>query len=539
MVKASEVLSMAVIHAISPINGVALGDFKISTPEAIHQTMQIARSAAKAWANIDTSARSKILAPFNRMLLDEVDNACAVISQTTGKVLTEALLAEIYPVLDLAKNYQKYAARILKSQGVMTSPFGFPGATAEIVRHPYGVVAVISPWNYPFQITVSQMLSALYAGNAVIFKPSELSLPVGQLINDLFAKLDLPIGLVQSLVGDGLCGQQLIDAGPDLVVFTGSSTTGRLVMERAAQHPIPVLLELGGKDAMLVFADAHLERARDGALYGAFCNSGQACVAVERLYVQQDCYPVFLQMLIDGVGQLKIGHDPEGDLGAMTSKQQVDIVREQYEDAIAKGAKASGPLEYENNYLKPVVLWNVSQDMRVMREETFGPLLPVMPFSSEAQALQLANTGEFGLNASIWSKDIGKAQRIAAQLNVGNWSINDVLKNVGHPGLPFGGVKKSGFGRYRGAEGLRNFTYPVSGLTSRSHLPKEPNWFPYSETSYQQFKGYMDFVFGSGSLYNRIRRNWQALQAFRDYSAFDLKQRWQNLKLLLPWTRDF
>ena len=516
-----------------------LGEFEISRPEHIVQALQSARSAAKQWEAVEVRQRCRILAQFSRILLAEIDSVCEVISRTTGKVMTEALLGEVYPLLDLAKYYEKHAARILRDQGITTSPFAFPGATAEITRKPYGVVAIISPWNYPFQITVSQILSALFAGNAVLFKPSELSMPVGQLIMELFAKMDLPQGLVQWVVGDGQCGELLIDATPDLVVFTGSLNTGRAVMQRAAQHPVPVILELGGKDAMIVFDDADLERARNGALYGAFCNSGQACVAVERVYVQEGCYEKFRQMLCDGTAKLKIGHGAEGDLGAMTSKRQIEIVQKQYDDALAKGAKASGQLVFEGNYLNPVVLWDVSPDMMVMQEETFGPLLPVIPFISEDEVIQFANKGDFGLNASIWSTDIAKAERVAQQLDVGNWSVNDVLKNVGHAGLPFGGVKKSGFGRYHGAEGLRNFTYPVSGLTSRSHLAKEPNWFPYSDERYHQFKGYIDFVYGTGSFFQRIKRNWQALQAFREYSAFDLKQRWQNLKLLLPWKRDF
>ena len=530
---------MALIQAFSPIDGLALGNFNTTAPEVVNQQMQLARTAGGAWSAVDATARVKILSQFNRIVLAELDSISAIISQTTGKVLTEALLGEIYPVLDLARYYEKNAAYILKGQGVPTSPFAFPGATAAIARRPYGVVAVISPWNYPFQITVSQVLSALYAGNAVIFKPSELSLPVGELIVNLFSQLDLPENLVQWVIGDGSIGGQLIDVAPDLVFFTGSLLAGRSVMQRAAQHPIPVVLELGGKDAMLVFGDANLERASDAAIYGSFCNSGQACIAVERLYVQQDCYERFLAMLVAKTAQLEIGHGAKGDLGAMTSKRQIEIVQKHYQDALAKGAKASGSLEQQGNYLKPVVLWNVCEDMLVMREETFGPLLPVIPFADEDEAIKLANQSEFGLNASLWSNDIVKAERVARQLQVGNWAINDVLKNAGHPGLPFGGVKMSGFGRHHGAEGLRNFTYPVSGLTSRSHLPKEPNWFPYSEERYGQFKGYIDFVYGAGSLYSRIRRNWQALQAFREYSAFDLTQRWQNLKLTLPWKREF
>jgi 4,4'-diapolycopenoate synthase len=528
-----------VIQTISPIDGQVLGDFEVSTLEQISQAVSSAHSAALTWQAVPVKQRSLILARFKPILLAELDAVCGVISRTTGKVLTEALLGEVYPVLDLVQYYEKHAAQILRDKNITTSPFAFPGATAQITRLPYGVVAIISPWNYPFQITVTQILSALFAGNAVIFKPSELSLPVGQLIMGLFARLDLPEGLLQWLIGDGQCGEQLVDAAPDLLVFTGSLNTGRAVMQRAAQHPMPLILELGGKDAMIVFDDANLSRARDGALYGAFCNSGQACVSVERLYVQQSCYESFLQMLIDGAAQLKIGHGAEGDLGAMTSKRQIEIVQKHYDDALAKGAKASCPLSVNGNYLNPVVLWDVTPDMLIMQEETFGPLLAVIAFADEMEAMQSANNSEFGLNASVWSQDILKAERVVKQLLVGNWAVNDVIKNIGHPGLPFGGVKKSGFGRYHGAEGLLNFTYPVSGLTSRSHLPKEPNWFPYSQDRYQDFKGYIDFVYGMGSFYQRGKRNWQALQAFRDYSAFDLKQRWQNLLLMLPWKRDF
>ena len=530
---------MANLQVVSPINGQELGRFESSSPEAIPLLMANAHAAAEAWASVAVSTRSNILAQLSCLLMDDLDGICGIISQTTGKVLTEVLLGEIYPVLDLLRYYEKHASRILKYRGVPTSPFAFPGATAGIERRPYGVVAIISPWNYPFQLSVAPILSALFAGNAVVLKVSELSLPVGQLIVELFGKLDLPADLVQWLIGDGKMGEHLIDAGPDLVFFTGGLATGRKVMQRAALHPIPVMLELGGKDPMLVFADAQMDRACDAALYGAFSHSGQACIAVERLYVQQESYENFVLLLREGVAKITIGHGSQGDLGAMTTRQQYDIVEAHYHDAIAKGAQASGMLERHGNYVTPVVLWNVHHGMRVMQEETFGPLLPVMSFKTEVEAVKLANDSEFGLNASIWSSDIVKATRVAKQLQVGVWAINDVLKNVGHPGLPFGGVKKSGFGRYHGAEGLQNFTYPVAGLTSRSHLLKEPNWFPYSEQRFQEFKGYMDFVYGSGSLYQRIKRNWPALQAFREYSAFDLTQRWQNLQLMLPWKRDY
>ena len=380
-------------------------------------------------------------------------------------------------------------------------------------------------------------LSISAIGGAVILKPSELSLPIGQLIIDLFDKLSLPTGLVQWAAGTGETGRQLIDAGPDLVFFTGGLNAGRAIMQRAAEHPIPVIMELGGKDPMIVFADADLRRAANAALDGAFCNSGQVCISVERLYVQRECHEEFLQLLLDGVAKLQVGHGKLGDLGAMTDDKQIAKVKAHYDDAIALGAKTSGPWQCDGNYANPVVLWNVHHDMRIMREETFGPLLPVMAFDSEEHSEQLANDCELGLNASIWSRDIAKAERIAKRLETGNWVVNDVLKNVGHAGLPFGGVKQSGFGRYHGAEGLLNFSYPVSGLTNRSRLPKEPNWFPYSEQRYQHFKGHLDFVYGSGTLLQRIVRNWQALQAFREYSTVDWPQTRRNLQLMLPWKR--
>lgn len=528
---------MNTIQAVSPIDGTPIGEFEVTSAEAIFQKMQAARAAAAAWAEVPVKQRSKILAGLIPLMLEELDGICDLIVKTTGKVRTEALLGEIYPVLDLCRYYQKHAASILAPQPVATSPLAFPASTARIERKPYGTVAVISPWNYPFQLSLAPMLTALFAGNAVILKPSELSLPVGQLIVDLCGKLDLPAGLVQWAVGPGATGQQLIDASPDLVFFTGGLTAGRAVMQRAALHPIPVMLELGGKDPMIVFADADLRRAADAALYGAFCNSGQACVSVERLYVQRACHDECLQRLLDGVAKLRIGHKEFGDLGAMTSVRQIEIVQAHYEDAITLGAEASGPFACHGNYVEPVVLWNVRPDMRVMREETFGPLLPVMAFDTEDEVVRLANTCDLGLNASIWSKDTNKAERIAQRLETGNWAINDVLKNIGHAGLPFGGVKKSGFSRYHGAEGLLNFTYAVSGLTNRNRLAKEPNWFPYGEQRYQAFKGYLDFIYGSGTRLQRVRRNWQALQAFREYSGINLTQTWHNLQLMLPWNR--
>ena len=529
----------AAIPVVSPLDERVLNTYPITSEAEIAQKIVAARSAATIWAGYSIVKRVSLLSQLKAIILSDIDSIVADIMTVTGKVKTEILLGEIYPVLELISYYEKNAVRILDPCRLTTSPLAFPNASAQFERRPYGVVAIISPWNFPFQLTLSPLLTALFSGNAAIFKMSELSIPVGELIIQLLARAALPEGLVQHVIGLGETGSHLIDSKPDLIFFTGGVKTGQAIMAKAAQFPIPVMLELGGKDAMLVFDDANLERACNAAMYGAFSNSGQVCVATERLYVQDTCYPIFLQMLQAAVAKLTVGHGSKGDLGALTSLAQYKTVEAHYQDALAKGAKASSPLQLNGRYLKPVVLWDVTQNMRVMREETFGALLPVMEFKSEEDAIRLANDSEFGLNASIWSTDIDKAERVARQLQVGNWAVNDVIKNIGHAGLPFGGIKKSGFGRYHGAEGLRNFTYTVSGLTSRSKLNDEPNWFPYSDQRYKEIRGFLDFIFGSGTLWQRIVRNWRELQSFRGYAQSNARQHWENFMISLFRRRDY
>jgi len=520
-------------QAISALDGRVIKLYPVTSAIEISQQMASARLAAKTWAAYSVAERVKILSALQAVILANVDTITDILVDVTGKVKTEALLGEIYPVLELLRYYQKHAAGILAPCQVSTSPLAFPNASAQYERRPYGVVAIISPWNFPLQLTLNPLITALVCGNAAIIKVSELSIPVGELIVDLLSQLSLPAGLIQHTIGEAQAGQALIDVRPDLVFATCGVTAGRAIMARAAQHPIPVILELGGKDAMMVFGDANLTRASKAALYGAFSNSGQVCVSVERLYVQQSCYDDFLNKLLTGLAGLTVGHGEVGDLGALTSLAQFAVIQAHYQDALDKGAQASGPLQLNGRYLQPVIIWDVTHDMRIMREETFGALLPVMAFDDELQAIELANDSDFGLNASVWSQDIIKTERVVRQLQVGNWAVNDVIKNIGHPGLPFGGVKNSGFGRYHGAEGLRSFTYTVAGLTSRSTLNDEPNWFPYSDLRYQQMRGFVDFMFGSGNLWQRIQRNLTELQAFRDYASTNFRQHWRNFLIFL------
>jgi acyl-CoA reductase-like NAD-dependent aldehyde dehydrogenase len=523
-------------HSVhSPLHGSRLGTWYDAEPAQIRAQLEAARHAAADWAEWSVQARADRVGVLRQVLLDELDSITEVLLRTAGKVPTETLLGEVYPILELLSFYQAKAAAILAPRGVATSLLAFPGSTARIDHRPYGVVAVISPWNYPFQLSLAPLIAALIAGNGVLLKVSELSSPVAELIGGLLQRAGIPAGLVQIIVGAQETGAALIDARPDLVLFTGSVATGRAIMAQAARHPIPVILEMGGKDPMIVCDDAPFERAVQGALYGAFCNAGQVCVSVERCYVQQGIYRRFVDATVAAAAELK----PGLDLGPMVSERQIAVVEAHYRDAIERGAKASAPLRRDGNYVAPVVLWDVDHSMKLMQEESFGPLLPIMPFADEDQAVELANDTDLGLNASVWSLDQVKAERIARRLRVGGWAVNEVIKNIGHAGLPFGGVKDSGFGRYRGAEGLLAFTHPVAGLINRGRVTREPNWFPYSEAGYRELRGFIDFMFGGGSLPQRIRRNWKALQAFRQYFAPDLTQRIQNIKLSMPWKRGY
>ena len=302
------------VSALTEQNGKT---YSVTHKDYVIKIMTKARDAFSLWEALTVEQRVKKLVKLEAIIQAEMDAIVEVIMTATGKVKTEVLLGEIYPVLTTLRFYQNNAAVILDAEPVTTPVILFPKSTAQIARRPFGVVAVISPWNFPFQLTLIPILTALITGNSVIFKMSELSLPVGDLLIDLLSRSALPENLVQQVIGFAETGQQLIASRPDMVFFTGSLAAGRAVMASAAQHPIPVVLELGGKDAMVVFADANQTRVVNAALYGAFSNSGQVCVSVERCYVEASYYQDFIRQLTEAVLKLKVGHGSSGDLGGV------------------------------------------------------------------------------------------------------------------------------------------------------------------------------------------------------------------------------
>lgn len=509
---------MGILSLQNPATGETMGTCEEATLENVQQTMEKARLAYASWSAAPLSERLAYLTRLRHYLVDHGEELAAKISLDTGKVSLEAFMTEIFVTVDTIRFYEKQAERMLSPQKVPTPLLLWP-KTSYIHYKPMGVVAVISPWNYPFQLAVIPVLSALVAGNTVVLKPSEVTAFTGLLIEEMFAAASFPEGVVSVLHGGGEVGRMLVSAKPDKIFFTGSVKTGKKIMAAAAEHLIPVELELGGKDPMIVFADAHLERAANAAVWGAFTNSGQVCMSVERLYVHESVYPQFLQLVVEKASALRQGDKDRGEIGSMTFPAQLAIVREHVEDAIRKGATAvlGGQFPSTGMFLPPTILTGVTHEMKIMREETFGPVLPIMTFSSEAEAVRLANDSPYGLNASVWTQDPKKARRVAEQLESGNVCINDVIISYANPHLPFGGVKESGIGRYRGPWGLRAFTHSISVIHDPGRRKREFNWYPYTDDQRTFFVRLTQMLFGHKRRWDRqalgvLWREWKRLK---------------------------
>ncbi|HEY0404816.1 MAG TPA: aldehyde dehydrogenase family protein [Pyrinomonadaceae bacterium] len=487
-----------------PANGEELGRTTAATAEDVQAAVERARAAQPDWAARSFRERGAAVMRARRIVLDEMEEIARLISRESGKPLAEALSMELSPTLDLMQHFARRTQKLLRPQKIDIGQYGLLGRTSQIIYRPLGVVGIISPWNFPWAIPLGEVVMALMAGNAVVLKPSELTTLVGLKIGEIFRRAALPEGLLSVVAGDGRAGAALVEANVDKIMFTGSVATGRRVAEAAARRLVPVVLELGGKDPMIVLDDANVMVAAGAAVWGAFCNSGQACASVERCYVQESIAPRFIEEVVKQTRALRqaAGTESDTDIGAMSSERQLSIVAAHVEEALAQGARAltggrRAP-ELDGPFYEPTVLADVTHEMTVMREETFGPVLPLMTFRTEDEAVRLANDSQFGLTASVWTKDIRRGRRLAERIEAGTVMVNEVLYTHGVAQTPWGGMKQSGLGRTHGRLGLLELVAPQHVHINRVSAVRDLWWFRYTPQTVNLFRGFAR-RFASGS----------------------------------------
>jgi acyl-CoA reductase-like NAD-dependent aldehyde dehydrogenase len=444
----------------------------MNTPEEVDQALRGLQDVSKEWGKKPVQERVRILRKFQKMMLDSLDEITEILSQDCGKSRQDALI-EVFITADMLDMYCKRAPRWLRRETVPPGLYIFKRCYVE--HRPFGVVGIIAPWNYPFALSMIPAVAALIAGNTVIMKPSEVTAATGRIIEQLFQRVPELACAVRVIHGDGSVGEAMVKAKPDYIFLTGSTPTGRKVMKTAAEDLIPVACELGGKDALLVLEDADLRAAAHWGVWGSFFNTGQTCMAVERVYVVEQVYEEFVRLAVEETQKLKMGYTGDLDspyyLGPVTDPRQLKIIQKQLEDALEKGARVLCGGQVQDMFVTPTVLVNVDHSMLVMREETFGPLMPIMKVKDQEEAIRLVNDCIYGLGASIWSADLKRAQVVAHQVEASSVIINDTIAQFAIPMLPFGGIKQSGYARVHGKEGLMQFTRPYAYVVGNPPLP--------------------------------------------------------------------
>lgn len=475
----------------NPATGEKLRPLQRTQAEELPEIFRLARNAQSVWADVPIKIRAKKLLALREAVLNDADGIVDLIHLENGKPKTEALTAEVLPILDMLTYFAKIAPQVLATKRIPMRLVLY--RESELEYWPLGVVAVISPWNYPFLLPFAEIIMALVAGNAVVFKPSELTPLVGLKIQELCEKAGLSPHLISTLVGDGTLGAAIIQQKPNKIFFTGSVPTGKKIMAAAAEHLIPVNLELGGKDAMIVLPDADLDYATSAALWGAFSNAGQACASTERILVHESIADAFLSRLKDKVSQLR----PSTDQGPITMEKQKDVYTRQLAEARQHGLRflTGGEFSSDHTHLAPtIVAGEEIERLAIYREETFGPVVAVSSYRTTDEAVQKANDSPYGLLASIIGKSRKLTRQVAHRLEVGTVTINEVLYTAGLGETPWGGVKESGIGRSHAEVGLYEFVNirHIHQPRARFLVFKSPWWFPYTKPQYALFRTFIE-----------------------------------------------
>jgi acyl-CoA reductase-like NAD-dependent aldehyde dehydrogenase len=497
-------IAMHKVASVNPATGEILREFQCASEAEVRAAVGRARAAQPAWNGLGLRKRIAVLRNFQRRLYEKKSEIATAITREAGKPYAEALVTEVLVVLDATRFLIENAYRLLGDEAVPHGNLATKLKSGQLIREPYGVVGIISPWNYPFSIPATETLAALVTGNTLVLKPSELTSLVALELQSLLHAAGVPQDVFQVVIGDGAAGSALAHSSIEKLVFTGSVATGKRIAMMAAERLLPVVLELGGKDPMLVLDDADVDVASSAAVWGAFVNAGQACLSVERCYVHRSLYEKFLNACVEKTKKLRVGDgmDPQTDLGPMIHERQLRIVESHLEDAKVRGARVLAGGAWLNevgaNFYAPTVLADATHEMRVMREETFGPLLPVMAFDDDDEAVRLANDSEYGLAASVWTRDRMRGERLARRIQAGTVMVNDVISCFGISEAPHGGVKASGVGRTHGRFGLEEMVRLKYVDSDRVPGMMKVWWYGYGESFRRQMSGFLDMQFARG-----------------------------------------
>lgn len=497
-------IPLETIPSIDPATGKILAQFEKTLLAAMPEILMQARAAQVAWAGVAVEKRCAQFRKLRECIMASRDELANTVVAESGKPRVEALFADLFVALDTAAYFAKSGVSLLRSERVPHHSTAAKAKSGQVVYDPVGVIGIISSWNYPLAIPMSQIIPAVAAGNAVVCKASDFTPQCGALIEKLFLDAGFPKNLVTVVQGGGEVGQALIDAAPDKILFTGSVATGRRVAEACAKKLIPSVLELGGKDAMIVLADANLDVAASAAVWGSYTNCGQVCLSVERVFVEQFVEEGFLALCVEKTKKLRLGpgNDPSTDVGPLIRPQHVQRMSDLISDAVERGARVlcggKPRPELGANFFEPTVISQVDSSMKLFQEETFGPLLAVQSVKDAEEAVSRANDSPFALAASVWTSNASRGKAVAKRLRAGAVMVNDAISYFGIAEAPHGGCGASGWGRTHGRAGLHEMVNAKYIDVDRMPGREKPWWYRYGPGLDGAADAFLKFEFGEG-----------------------------------------
>lgn len=501
---AATAIPLDTLPSINPATGAVVSQFEKTPPSVIPEIIDRARLAQKEWEEVSIRDRCVKLRVLEKRMLASRDELADAVVLESGKPRVEALFADIFVALDSAKYWSQNAASVLRTQRVPHHSTAAKAKSGYLVYEPLGVIAIISSWNYPLAIPLSQIIPAVAAGNSVVCKTSDFTPQCGALIEKLFLDAGFPKNLVSIVQGGGEVGQALIEAAPDKVMFTGSVATGRRVAEACARKLIPSVLELGGKDAMIVLADADLDVAASAAVWGSYTNCGQVCLSVERLFVEESVSESFAALCVTKTKKLRLGpgSDPSTDVGPLIRPQHVQRISDLIHDAVARGARVlcggNPRSDLGPNFFEPTVVAGVDFSMKLFQEETFGPILAIQSVRDAETAIACANDSPFALAASVWTSDSQRGEAIAKRLRAGAVMVNDAISYFAIAEAPHGGCGASGWGRTHGKAGLLEMVQTKYIDIDRLPRREKPWWYRYGADLERAADAFLRFEFSAG-----------------------------------------